>query len=431
MAKLAIHGGRPVRAKSKKWPIWPFHTKEDVKLLNDITASDRWSYEGPVEDKFTKAFTKYQTAKYGHCNANGTVGLQLALEALDIGYGDEVIVPGMTWQATAAAVLDVNAVPILADVEPDTWCLDLAQVEANINRRTKAVIVVHLYGSMTDLTKLKSLCKKKGLYLIEDCAHQHGAFWKGKGVGSIGDVGSFSFQESKVLSSGEGGFNTTNNKKIHERLYSLKNCGRGWQEDMTNAIQSGNYRITEWQAGILLNGLKRLDKQVKLRDKNAQYLNGLLEQIPGVNPMRRRKQITQASYFNYAFRLDWKQLGVRGITNLHICDALTAELGTAVEVPYQPLNACELYQPRTKKRYKLSAAHWKAINPKRFKLPVSTDAHFKSGVSVHHKALLGTKGDMDDFATAVAKVVENIKVLAEKSPDSKWNARKGGPVAED
>ena len=418
MARLAINGGKPVRAKSAKWPSWPVHDEDDVKLLTAITRSDRWSYDGPVEWEFAKNFAAYHKSKFGLCCANGTVGIQLALEALDIGAHDEVIVPGLTWQATAAAVLDVNAIPVLVDVEPDTWCLDLEKAEAAITRKTKAIIVVHLYGCMTGLTKLKRLCKRKGLYLIEDCAHQHGAFWKAQGVGTIGDIGSFSFQESKVLSSGEGGFNTCQDKRLFERLYSLRNCGRGYLDDMTNTIQSGNYRLTEWQAGMLAGGLRRLDKQVKLRDANAQYLNGLLAQIPGVEPMRRRKEITQASYFNFAFRLDWSKLKAKGLSNAQFAAALALETWLGFEPPYEPLNKCGLYKPHTKRRHKVNPDYWKRIDPKRFSLPVCTDAHDKSGVCVHHRALLGTKKDMDSIADAVAKVVENMGEISKDTPKS-------------
>ena len=424
MAKLALLGGKSVRGKSAQWPKWPQYSPGDAPLLSKIAKSNRWSFDGPYEWEFAEAFSKYHKSKYGLCCANGTVGIQIALEALGVGAGDEVIVPGMTWQATAAAALDVNAVPILCDVESDTWCLDLAKVEAAITRKTKAVIVVHLYGSMTDLTKLRALCKRKGLYLVEDCAHQHGAFWKGKGVGTIGDVASFSFQESKVLSCGEGGFNMTQDKTLFERLYSLRNCGRGWQGDMTNALQSGNYRITEFQAAMLLGGLKRLDKEAKHRDKNAIYLNSLLAQIPGVKPMRRRAGIDQASYFNFAFRLDWEAIGVKGVTNLEVCAALYKELHASFEPPYQPLNKCGLYKPQTKRRHQVSGAYWKAINPKRFSLPVCEDAHNKSGVTVHHHVLLGTKDDMDDIATAVTKVMDNAGELRSvpKGERARWRA---------
>lgn len=424
MPRLAISGGKPVRAATKAWPKWPIHEERDAKLLADITRSNRWSYDGLHEWDFAKKFAKFQTSKYGLCCSNGTVAIQLALEALDIGAYDEVIVPGITWQATAAAVLDVNAVPILTDVEPDTWCIDADAIETAITKRTKAVIIVHLYGAMADIARIRRICKKHGLYLIEDCAHQHGAFWKGKGVGSFGDVGSFSFQESKVLSSGEGGFNTTQNKRLFERLYSLRNCGRGWQDNMKNSVQSGNYRLTEWQAGMLACGLKRLDKQTKLRDANAQYLNKQLAQIPGIEPMRRRKEITRASYFNFAFRLDWKQIPVKGMTNTDFCLSLIAELNGAWEPPYEPLNQCGLYKPHTKRRHKIDPAYWKQINPKRFKLPVCKDAHEKSGVCIHHHVLLGTRKDMDDIAAAVAKTVENIEELkkAPKATLAKYRA---------
>ncbi len=190
MGKLALTGGRPVRAKGAEWPKWPISDKNDQKLVAEITRSGRWSYDGPIEWKFAEAYTKYLGANFGLCNANGTVGIQMALEALGIGAYDEVIVPGMTWQATAAACIDVNAIPVLVDVEADTWCIDLDLAEAAITRKTKAIIAVHLYGCMPDMVRLTKICKKHNLFLIEDCAHQHGSFYKGKGVGTFGDVAS-------------------------------------------------------------------------------------------------------------------------------------------------------------------------------------------------------------------------------------------------
>jgi len=425
MAKLALNGGEPVRAASAPWPAWPISTEKDAALVAKITRSNRWSYDGEYEWKFAEAFAKYQGAKYGLCCSNGTVGIQIALEALGIGAYDEVIVPGMTWQATAAACIDVNAVPVLTDVEPDTWVLDLDKAEAAITKKTKAIIVVHLYGCMADMDRLMKICKKHGLFLIEDCAHQHGSFWKGKGAGSMGDVGSFSFQESKTLTCGEGGFNTCKTKTLFERIYSLRNCGRGYEDDMTHAIQSGNYRLTEWQAALLLGGLSRLDRQVKRRDANAMYVNGLLAQIPGILPMRRRKEVTQQSYYNFTFRLDPEAL--EGVTNHAFCAALNAELrsGDAVEPPYEPLNNCGLYKPHTKPRHHLSAEYWDAIDPARFGLPVATDAHARTGVAVHHAALMGTKKDMRDIAKAVAKIAENageLKAWKPKAPPKKYRA---------
>ncbi|MCF6285628.1 MAG: DegT/DnrJ/EryC1/StrS family aminotransferase [Candidatus Hydrogenedentes bacterium] len=423
MGKLALNGGRAIRAKSKAkdWASWPVSDAADAKLLAEITKSNRWSYDGPHEWDFAEKFAAYQGAKFGLCCSKGTVGIQLALEALEIGAYDEVIVPGMTWQATAAACVDVNAIPILADVEPDTWNLDLDHVESLITKKTRAIIVVHLYGCVTDITKLVSLCKKHKIHLIEDCAHQHGTFWKGKGVGSFGDVASFSFQESKTMSSGEGGFNMCKTKDLFYKLYSLRNCGRPYEAcpvvfglknpvDVSMAFQSGNYRVTEWQAAILLGALRRLDKQVKGRDKNAIYLNSQLAEIPGVLPMRRRKQVTQQSYFNFSFRINPKELKV---TNAQFCAALNAELRltNVFQAPYEPLNMCGLYKPRTKVRHKLDAAYWKAINPKRHKIPVCVEAYTKSGITTHHQLLMNSKKTMDEVAAAVKKVVDNIGEL--------------------
>ena len=413
MSNLALFGGAPMVPQGKQWATWPVSTAADAKLVARITESNRWSYDGPYEWQFAEAFTQYQGGKFGLCCANGTVGIQLALEALGVGAHDEVIVPGMTWQATAAACVDVNAIPILVDVEPDTWNLDLDAVEAAITKKTKAIIVVHLYGCMTDVTKLVKLAKKHKLFLIEDCAHQHGSFWKGQGVGTFGDVSSWSFQESKVLSSGEGGFNMCKTKEMFYKLYSLRNCGRPYEADppvfgltkpakMETALQSGNYRLTEWQAALLLGGLSRLDKQVKQRDANALYLNEKLAQIPGLAPMRRRKEVTQQSYFNFAFRIDPKELKV---SNQQFCAALNAELGTgdAFEPPYDPLNRCDLFKPRTKMRHKLNPGYWKEINQRRFKLPVCTEATTKSGVTVHHSLLMNKRSDMDLLAKTVQK----------------------------
>jgi L-glutamine:2-deoxy-scyllo-inosose/3-amino-2,3-dideoxy-scyllo-inosose aminotransferase len=434
MGILAINGGKAVCAKSKQWATWPVSDKADADLVAKITQSNNWSYDGRYEWEFAEKFAAYQTAKFGLCCANGTVGIQLALEALGIGAYDEVIVPGMTWQATAAACADVNAIPVLADVEPDTWNLDLGHVESLITKKTRAIIVVHLYGCMTDLTKLQALCKKHNLFLIEDCAHQHGSFWKGKGVGSFGDAASFSFQESKVLSSGEGGFNMCKTKEMFYRLYSLRNCGRPYEASpavfglkkgvaIDTALQSGNYRLTEWQAAILLGGLKRLDDQVKHRDANAIYLNGQLAEIPGILPMRRRKEVTQQSYFNFSFRLDTKELKV---TNAQFYAALNAELNTrGFEAPYQPLNQCVLYKPQTKVRHKLTDAYWKALDPKRHKLPVCVDAHTNSGVTVHHRMLMNTQKDMDSVAAAVRKIVDNIGEL--RGVDAKPKSYKSRP----
>ena len=424
MSRLALKGGKPIRnAKSNLWPKWPVWDEHEETALLKVLHSGVWSYNGPRERKFNEAFARFTGTKYALSLANGTVTLQLALEACGIGYGDEVIVPGLTWQATAAAALDINAVPILVDVTEDTWCMDPAEVEAAITPQTKAIIPVHLYGSFADMDALGKIARRHGLKVIEDCAHKHGGEWKGQKAGSIGDIGSFSFQLSKLITAGEGGALTTSDSALYERLDALRNCGRrpepesdagkgeGVYADEGNFLQSGNYRLTDFQAAMLLESLKRLPAQNKVRDRNAIYLNSQLSQLPGIMPMRRDRRETAEAYFNFAFRYNQEQFKNLPVTRFR--EALAAELGCAVDSSYKPLNTCSLYAPHTKPwRYKLTERHWKRIDPKRFKLPVCKRVFERESVCFHHKVLMGPKSDIDLIVEAIRKIYEHAETLA-------------------
>ena len=207
MPKLAVNGGEPIRHPMAPWPSWPPVSDRAVEMVTDVVRSGQWGGDGPYESRFALEFAVFSKAKYAVLVANGTVALQLALEALDIGAHDEVIVPGLTWQATALACLDVNAIPILVDIDPETYCLDIARADEAITPQTKAIIVVHLFGAMANMDALLALAEDRGLHVIEDCAHQHGSQWNRQGVGTLGSIGCYSCQASKVLTSGEGGVN--------------------------------------------------------------------------------------------------------------------------------------------------------------------------------------------------------------------------------
>lgn len=425
MAKLAINGGSPLRdTKSNPWPAWPVYDEKEEKGLLEVLHSNVWSYNGPKEVEFNKLFAEYTGVKHAISAANGTVTLQLALEALGVGVGDEVILPGLTWQATAAVILDVNAVPILVDVCEDTWCIDPKEIEKAITPKTKAIIPVHLYGSFADMDAIMEIAKKHNLYVIEDCAHKHGGEWNGKKAGSIGDIGSFSFQLSKHLTAGEGGILTTNDPKLAERLDALRNCGRkpestdqnnsdkgeGIYTEEGNYLQSGNYRITEFQAAILVEGIKRLPEQINTRDKNGIYINSLLAEMPGVSPMRRDPRETKEAYFNFVFRYHQKDFNNLPVEKFR--KALEKELGIGVEESYEPLNNCSLYVPLTKPaRHKLNDIYWKEIDPARFNLPVCDKIYKEESVCFHHKILLGSKADMDMLAEAIKKIYNNTNEL--------------------
>ena len=425
MAKLAINGGTPIKdVKTNPWPAWPVWGKEEEKSLIEVLNSGVWSYNGPKETEFNRLFAEFTGTKYAVCTVNGTVTLQIALEALGIGVGDEVILPGLTWQATAATIIDVNAIPVLVDVCEDTWCIDPKEIEKAITPKTKAIIPVHLYGAFADMDAIMEIAKKHNLVVIEDCAHKHGGEWKGKKAGSIGNIGSFSYQLSKHLTAGEGGSVTTNDPVLAERMDALRNCGRrpegdeyvnvdkgaGVYGDDGNFLQSGNFRITEFQAAILIEGLKRLPEQNKVRDENGAYLNSLFLDIPGVTPLKRDKRETKKAYFNFAFRYNKDEF--KGLSVEKFRSALEAEIGIGVDSSYEPLNNCSLYVPHTKPaRHKLNDAYWKAIDPTQFSLPVSENIHKEESVCIHHKVLMGTKADMDMVASAIKKIYTNIDEL--------------------
>jgi L-glutamine:2-deoxy-scyllo-inosose/3-amino-2,3-dideoxy-scyllo-inosose aminotransferase len=424
MKKSAISGGQPVRdVRVNPWPQWPVWDRNDEKALMETLHSGIWSYNGPKETEFNKKFGEYLGVKYVISAANGTVTLQMALEACGIGIGDEVILPGLTWQATAATIIDVNATPVLVDVCEDTWCIDPAKIENAITPKTKAIVPVHLYGSFCDMDEILKIAKKHNLYVIEDCAHKQGGEWNGKKAGTIGDIGSFSFQLSKLLTAGEGGAVTTNHFELAERLDALRNCGRrpiamdadvdkgaGFYSDQGNFIQSGNFRITEFQAALLIEGLKRLPTQNHIREENAMYLNSLLSNLPGIKPMRRDERETKEVYYNFSFRYNENQF--KGLPVERFRAALTAELGIEVAASYVPLNKCSLYVPLTKPaRHKLNKQYWQKINPAGFDLPVCDRIHFKESVCIHHKILMGPKTDMDLIAEAIMKVYDNAETL--------------------
>jgi len=424
MGNLAIKGGKPVRdIKTNPWPKWPVWDESEEKGLLDVLRSGEWSYNGSKEREFNKKWAEFVGSKYSISAANGTITLQLALEAMGIGYGDEVILPGLTWQATAATIIDVNAIPVLIDVLEDTWCIDPKKIEEAITPRTRAIIPVHLYGSFADMDAIMEIAQKHNLKVLEDCAHKHGGEWKGQKAGSIGDVGSFSFQLSKVMTAGEGGALTTSDPEIAEKLDALRNCGRrpepdeadankgaGVYSDEGNFIQSGNYRITDFQAAILVEALKRLPGQNQRRDENAIYLNSKLQELPGIQPMKRDERETLEAYFNFSFR--YNQDEFKGLSVTKFRKALEKELGAEIEPSYEPLNNCSLYVPLTKpSRHKLSEEYWQAIDPARFKLPVCEKIYNEQSVCMHHSVLMGGKEEMDIIVEAIQKIYDHADEL--------------------
>jgi L-glutamine:2-deoxy-scyllo-inosose/3-amino-2,3-dideoxy-scyllo-inosose aminotransferase len=406
MGKLAISGGSPV-AKLQT-PPWPVHGEEEKRRLFKVLESGEWSWMGEMETSFNEAFAAFHGSKRSLLVTNGTHALQMAYEALDIGWGDEVLVPGTTWQATSAAVLDVNAVPVLVDVDPETWCIDPKVAEAAITSRTRCIAAVHLYGCMVDMDAIMELANRHGLTVVEDCAHQHGGQWRGKGVGTIGDIGTFSFQQSKVMTAGEGGGILVQDDGLFGRLDRLRNCGRfspHLPDEEQRYLQSGNFRISEWQAAVLLGQLERLPEHLERREASAKRLNQFLAKAPGVRPLKRHEGVTRQSYYCYGFRFipeEWD-----GIARGRFCEALTAEVGIGFGGVYAPLTHSELYQPHTKNRHRINDEYWARINPARYDLPNTERMASREAVVTSHVNLLLPPADMDKIGEAIDKIHRN------------------------
>ena len=247
-ATLAIDGG--TRVRQTPFPSWPVHDEREVRAVTRVVESGNWGgFPSPNVEaaSFAEAFASYHTARYGNCTSSGTTALEVALKAAGVAPGDEVILPALTFVATAAAALYMGAVPVFVDVDPETWCLDPTEIEGALSDRTSAIVAVHLGSRMADMDAIVALAGERGLRVIEDCAHMHGGFWQGRGAGSIGDLGAFSFQNTKLMTAGEGGIVITRDEELDRRCHSYIDCGRLRPTDKPAEAQGVfglNYRMT-------------------------------------------------------------------------------------------------------------------------------------------------------------------------------------------
>ena len=400
MSKLAIEGGTPVFKAKPARPPWPPVNPDVIGRIAETYLSHKWSFYGKYENEFAERYAKYTGAKYASMMANGTVTLECALRAFGVGPGDEVIVPAQTWIATAEAVIYVGAKPVVVDIEPDTLCMDPKAFEAAITPKTKAVIPVHLFGSMADLDKIIRIAKKHGIKVLEDCAHAHGGEWKGRGVGSWGDAGSWSFQQSKLVTSGEGGAVTTNDEHIWDLVGRLSHIGyqRGAKQGQKSSppeegLICHNYRVTEFQAIILLDQLAHLRRDTVLRAKNADYLREKLEAIPGVRVQAKGRCATLQSYYVFSILVDDAMLKP-GIDSRQIEKALQAEGLEGISRSWggEPVYTQSLWSV-PKKMYRIASND------------VAERVIRRQQLGVHLVWLMTKRALLDRFVEAVDKVV--------------------------
>jgi dTDP-4-amino-4,6-dideoxygalactose transaminase len=408
MPHLAIAGGAPVRTKA--YPAWPVWDQREIDAVTAVIRSGRWGgypEPGPHAASFAAAFAEFQGARHGICMANGTVTMTVALRALGVQLGDEVIVPAYTFAATAYAPLEAGAVPVIVDIDPNTFCIDPRAVEAAITPRTRAIIPVHVGSLMADMDAIMEIARRHNLFVVEDCAHIHGARWRDRGAGSIGDFGSFSMQSSKLLTSGEGGILLTNDDAYAEACHSLIDCGRAKDPEEQHYRLGANLRLAELQAALLEVGLGRLAEQTATREENAAYLDEALSEIPGVRVLRRDDRLTRRAVYQYIFAIDSQAFG--GASKWQICKALGAE-GIPAGGGYEPMNDYTLFRP-TPENHPVAKLFPERFDFSKLDLPVARRAFEQQAIWLNHNIFLGDRADVDDAVEAIRKVQQHAGEL--------------------
>ena len=415
MSELAILGGP--RTRTEPYPAWPLWDQREIEAVTEVIKSGRWGgypYPGPKTAELAQRFAELQGGGYAVPMINGTVTMEVALRAAGIGWGDEVIVPAYTFQATAAAPMGAGAIPMIVDVDPGTYCLDVREAEKAITPKTKAIIPVHLGHQMADMDAIMSLAQKHNLIVIEDCAHAHGARWRGRGAGTIGHFGSFSLQSSKTLTSGEGGILLCKSAEHAALAASIIDCGRphalgGGGEDRDGlATQGGNYRLSELQSAIALVGIERFPGQAKQREEMAAYMDEALSEIKGVRVLKRDERHTTLSFYRYIFAIDPQEFGMEHDL---LCRALDAE-GISCGVGYAPMHNYELFQPQ-KSRLAVPNAFPEYFDFKNMEFPAASRACEHEAVWLDEAIFRAGPQGVDDVVHAIKKIQANATELAD------------------
>ena len=402
-------GGTPVRTDS--WPQWPARGPEEEQAVIAALRDGDWGgfpLPNTRAASFARAFARRHDCEHALCMANGTVSLEVALQAMGVEPGAEVIVPAYTFEATASAALFTGCVPVFADIDPETWCIDVDSAAHLVTERTQAIVPVHLAMTIADLDAIGKLAANHGLAVLEDCAHAHGARWRGRGVGSWGDAGSFSFQTSKLMTAGEGGIVTTSDDAVLDGLHALVNCGRQRPGAAPQTPVIGhNYRMTDLQAAILEVQLGRLDHQHEIRAANAQRLRAAIEDIDGLTNLRIDSRVTTQAIYQFVFRFDGNAFA--GIDRDVFVAALEAEGVPADGRFYESLPMSELLRPDPDRYPAWGAALTAAPTAD---CPDAERAAYRESVWLPHQLLLGTETDVGDIVEAVLKVQSGAARLA-------------------
>jgi len=405
--KLAILGGQPVR-KNKSWPNWPYWDENVLDSVVKTTKSRIWcriqSKSGTVPT-FEKKFAKLMDTKFCVATGSGTQALHTCVEALGIGAGDEVITSPYTDPGTIASILSARALPVLADLDRESYQLDPDDVERKITENTKAIMPVHMMGQPCDMESMVAIAKKHNLKVIEDAAQAHLSEYQGKKLGTIGDLGCFSFQSSKTIACGEGGGIIGNDEELMDKCYTVHNHGtsrRGLTE-----VAGPKYRMNEFEAAVLLGQLAGVEERFARRNENAAYLTSSLKDVPGIAPQKLYKGTKSGSFYLYA--TTYRKEHFNGADRSRFLKALSAE-----GISFSPYIRRGLHKEPWIEHILSSKLYQKMYSKKRLdryrdevKCPNCDQVCQEMAMIWASGPLLGTKDDMDDIANAIIKVYEN------------------------
>ncbi len=407
----AILGGK--RSFSGTWPGWPvIGTPEEQELLK-VLHSGKWCRLGsPTAPRFEGEFSRMTGSGHALATSSGTTALLTMLGALDIGPGDEVILPPYTFIATYNVIVHNYALPIFVDTDIESFQIDAAKIESAITDNTRVLMPVHIGGSPYNVDEVMKIAGKYNLPVVEDACQAHFAEWKGKCVGNFGLGGAFSFQASKNLNSGEGGAIITNDEAFHRKCYSFHHQGQGSDSaslEPGTGTRGSNLRLTEFQAAILLAQMTRIPEQIKKRSENAAYLTELLSQIPGITPAKLYPGVTRSAYHLYMFR--YNKEAFAGMDRSKFVNALNAE-GIPCSTGYTSLPQDPYIRNLAKNKHYLKIYGEKRMKQwlEQISCPVN-DKLCGEALWFTQTMLLGNKSDMEMIAEAIRKISRDARAI--------------------